>query len=59
MTRTDPEKAWKEQKKKYHSNMAKYFMQQPFSQRIMEELPWQLMMAGDVDALVRVLTDPM
>ncbi|KAJ8301148.1 hypothetical protein KUTeg_020135 [Tegillarca granosa] len=58
MTRTDPEKAWKEQKKKYHCAMAKYFMQQPFSQRIMEELPWQLMMAGDVDSLVKVLTDP-
>jgi phosphatidylglycerophosphatase A len=55
----EPENEWKEQKKKFHSHLAKFFMKQPFCQRTMEELPWQLLMSGDINSLVQVLTNPM
>ncbi|VDI72723.1 Hypothetical predicted protein [Mytilus galloprovincialis] len=57
-TSNEPENEWKEQKKKFHSHVAKFFLKQPFCQRTIEELPWQLLSAGDIKTLVKVLTDP-
>lgn len=55
----EPENEWKEQKKRFHSHVAKFFIKQPFCQRIIEELPWQLLMSGDINTLVQVLTNPL
>lgn len=57
-TTNETENEWKEQKKKFHGHVAKFFLQQPFCQRTIEELPWQLLMSGDIKTLVKVLTDP-
>ena len=54
----EPENEWKEQKKKFHTHVAKFFLKQSLCQRTIEELPWQLLMSGDIKTLVQVLTDP-
>ncbi|XP_061187631.1 uncharacterized protein LOC133195719 isoform X1 [Saccostrea echinata] len=53
------EKEWKGQKNRFHNQLAKYFLKQPFNQRVLEELPWQLLMSGDMDTLLQVLNDPL
>lgn len=58
LTATEQEKFWKEHKKIYHRHLASYFAKQPYSKHKIDELPWQLLMAADVDALHRFLTDP-
>nr|XP_022299968.1 uncharacterized protein LOC111108403 isoform X2 [Crassostrea virginica] len=55
----ESEKEWKGQKNRFHKQLAKYFLRQPFSQRVLEELPWQLLMSGDMDTLLQVLNDPL
>lgn len=55
----ESEKEWKGQKNRFHKQLAKYFLRQPFSQRVLEELPWQLLMSGDTDTLLQVLNDPL
>ncbi|XP_055958244.1 tetratricopeptide repeat protein 41 [Patella vulgata] len=44
------------QKRILHQHLAMYFIEQPFSHRQLEELPWQLMMAGNFDSLIQILT---
>ncbi|XP_048741170.2 uncharacterized protein LOC125655060 isoform X3 [Ostrea edulis] len=55
----ESEKEWKGQKNRFHKQVAKYFLKQPFNQRVLEELPWQLLMSGDMDTLLQVLNDPL
>ncbi|XP_021370952.1 uncharacterized protein LOC110461680 isoform X2 [Mizuhopecten yessoensis] len=49
---------WKGEKQKFHNHMTKYLKQLPFSDAILLGLPYQLVMAGDFEALAKVLTDP-
>lgn len=55
---SDVEKEWKKQKTEFHQYLVDYFRCQPHCQRKVEELPWQLLMAGDMLGLVEVLADP-
>ncbi|CAL1526238.1 unnamed protein product [Lymnaea stagnalis] len=41
----------------YHSYLARYFSHQSHSTQTMEELPWQLMMSGNISDLLEYLTD--
>ena len=41
----------------YHEHLAKFFFKQPLTSQVIEELPWQLMLASDLQALLDFLTD--
>lgn len=41
-----------------HGAIARTFSTYPISSRVIDELPWQQLDGGDVDALVRTLADP-
>jgi hypothetical protein len=41
-----------------HRRLACYFGQRPMSDRVVEELPWQLSASGQFGALARLLADP-
>ena len=41
----------------YHEHLAKFFSKQPLTSQMIEELPWQLMLSGDIQALLDFLTD--
>lgn len=50
---------WERQKQQCHVVLANYFMKErPMSLRKVDELPWQLMVCGNVDDLGKVLSDP-
>ncbi|XP_070559768.1 tetratricopeptide repeat protein 41-like [Ptychodera flava] len=49
---------WERIKQQYHCYIAHYFMQQNHGPRRTEELPWQLEMSGELEALSKVLTEP-
>lgn len=40
-----------------HSRLAAYFAAQPLGPRVVDELPWQQLAAGDLDGLVSTLAD--
>ncbi|XP_067684110.1 tetratricopeptide repeat protein 41-like [Haliotis asinina] len=54
--KSELETEWVEKKRKLHNHLAEYFHDQPHSQRKLQELPWQLMMAGDHEALLGFVT---
>ncbi|XP_046333250.2 tetratricopeptide repeat protein 41-like [Haliotis rufescens] len=54
--KSELETEWVEKKRKLHNHLAEYFNDQPHSQRKLQELPWQLMMAGDHEALLGFVT---
>jgi len=55
---TDASKGWRKQKVECHAHLVRYFSLLPIGQRRAEELPWQLLMAGDFEGLKRELTNP-
>jgi len=57
IAKSDKDKTWKELKCKFHGHLAQFFHHEPFSQRKLMELPFQLLMAGEFHKLVKVLTD--
>ncbi|KAK3101125.1 hypothetical protein FSP39_001142 [Pinctada imbricata] len=58
VTADNPEKEWKGQKRRFHGILAQYFSNQPLSQRVIEELPWHLLMSGDITQLLDLLVNP-
>ncbi|WAR26485.1 TTC41-like protein, partial [Mya arenaria] len=58
ITLSDVDQVWKKQKQEFHGHLAQYFRTLPHSQRRAEELPWQLLMAGDFEGLKEELTNP-
>ncbi|KAK3585946.1 hypothetical protein CHS0354_038488 [Potamilus streckersoni] len=55
---SDKDKVWREKKKSYHKHLVQYFSSLPISQHCVEELPWQLLMSGDLEGLTNVVTNP-
>lgn len=49
---------WERQKQQCHVVLSNFFTKEPLSLRKVEELPWQLMVSGDLDGLKRCLSDP-
>ena len=45
-------------RKVYHQHLGQYFLTVQFNIRAVEELPWQLVMAGDFEQLHTVITYP-
>lgn len=55
---TEGEKEWKKQKREFSQHLVGYFRGQGHSQRCVEELPWQLLMAADMKGLAEVVAEP-
>ncbi|XP_032217756.1 tetratricopeptide repeat protein 41 isoform X2 [Nematostella vectensis] len=49
---------WERQKQQCHVVLGKYFAMQPNSPRIVEELPWQQLISGNLEELCRTITNP-
>lgn len=49
---------WERQKQQCHVVLSNFFTKEPLTLRKVEELPWQLMVSGDLDGLKRCLFDP-
>ena len=58
ISNTENDKEWKKQKREFHQYLVKYFHRQGHSQRKVEELPWQLLMAGEMKTLAETLAEP-
>ena len=58
ISKSDFEKDWKKQKNEFHQYLVQYFAAVPEGQRRTEELPWQQLMAGDMQRLKKTLTNP-
>ncbi|KAL4226385.1 hypothetical protein ACF0H5_014369 [Mactra antiquata] len=55
---SDVEKSWKKQKTEFHQHIVNFFIDQPICLRKAQELPWQLLMAGEFKQLENLLVDP-
>ncbi|XP_053377944.1 uncharacterized protein LOC123530292 isoform X2 [Mercenaria mercenaria] len=58
ISHSDSDKEWKKQKREFNQYLVKYFVCQNHSQRRAEELPWQLLMAGEMKKLAEILAEP-
>lgn len=58
ISKSDYEKGWKKQKKEFHQHLVQYFTMVSEGQRQSEELPWQQLMAGDMQELKRTVSNP-
>lgn len=49
---------WERQKQQCHVVLSNFFTNEPLTLRKVEELPWQLMVSGNMEELKRVLSEP-
>lgn len=49
---------WERQKLQGHTVLSSFFSKQPSSGRMVDELPWQLKMSGNMDALSKTICEP-
>ena len=49
---------WERQKQQGHTVLSSFFSKQPSSGRMVGELPWQLKMSGNMDALSKTICEP-
>lgn len=49
---------WERHKQQCHVVLSNFFKKEPTSLRKVDELPWQLMVCGNLDDLAKVLSDP-
>ena len=52
------QESWERQKQQGHTVLASFFSKQPSSGRMVDELPWQLNMCGNMDALSKTICEP-
>lgn len=52
------QETWERQKQQGHTVLSSFFSKQPSSARMVGELPWQLKMGGDMEALGKTICEP-
>lgn len=52
------QESWERQKQQGHTVLSSFFSKQPSSGRVVDELPWQLNMSGNMEALSKTLCEP-
>lgn len=52
------QESWERQKQQGHTVLSSFFSKQPSSGRMVDELPWQLNMCGNMDALSKTICEP-
>lgn len=52
------QETWERQKQQGHTVLSSFFSKQPSSGRMVDELPWQLHMSGNMEALNKTICEP-
>lgn len=52
------QETWERQKQQGHTVLSSFFSKQPSSGRMIDELPWQLNMSGNMEALSKTICEP-
>lgn len=52
------QESWERQKQQGHTVLSSFFSKQPSSGRMVDELPWQLNMSGNMEALCKTICEP-
>lgn len=52
------QESWERQKQQGHTVLSSFFSKQPSSGRMVDELPWQLKMCGNMGALSKTICEP-
>ena len=52
------QETWERQKQQGHTVLSSFFSKQPSSGRMVDELPWQLYMGGNMEALSKTICEP-